>query len=67
LPEEEEKSSNYKELTNLGDMVSEEAMARRLKDCKLFVFTEISQQKGFSTGGTFRHPIFKPLFWICKL
>jgi hypothetical protein len=40
LQEEEEKSSDYKELTNLGDMVSEEAMARRFKDCKIFIFTD---------------------------
>jgi hypothetical protein len=46
LPEEEEESSNYKELRNLVDTVSEEAMARRLKNCKLFVLTDKSTVEG---------------------
>jgi hypothetical protein len=39
---EEEESSNYKELKNLVDMVEEEANAGRLRNCKLFLFTENS-------------------------
>ena len=39
-PEEEEESSNYKELKNLVDTVRKEAASGRLKDCKLFIFTD---------------------------
>ncbi len=45
-PEEEEESSNYKELRNLVNLVWEEAKAGRLKDCKLFVFTDNSTAEG---------------------
>jgi hypothetical protein len=66
LPEEEEESSNYKELRNLVDRVSKKAMAGRLKDCKLFVSMTIPRREGISTGETLSHPISTPLFWICK-
>ena len=39
-PEEEEESSNYKELKNLMDTVRKEAASGRLKDCELFIFTD---------------------------
>ncbi len=39
---EEEESSNYKELRNLVDTVSEEAKARRLRNCEFFLFTDNS-------------------------
>ncbi len=44
--EEEEESSNYKELKNLMDTVSEEARARRLRDCEFFLFTDNSTAEG---------------------
>jgi hypothetical protein len=40
--EEEEESSNYKELKNLVDMVEGEAMGGRLRDCEFFLFTDNS-------------------------
>ena len=40
--EEEEESSNYKELKNLVDMVEGEATGGRLCDCKFFLFTDNS-------------------------
>jgi hypothetical protein len=40
--EEEEESSNYKELKNLVDTVEEEASAGRLKNCEFFLFTDNS-------------------------
>ncbi len=43
---EEEESSNSKELKNLVDTVSEEAGARRLRDCKFFLFTDNSTAEG---------------------
>jgi hypothetical protein len=39
---EEAESSNYKELKNLVDTVSEEAKAGRLQDCELFMFMDNS-------------------------
>ena len=42
LAEEEEESSNYKELKNLVDMVEEEAKAGRLKNWEFFLFTDNS-------------------------
>ncbi len=42
LAEEEEESSNYKELKNLVDMVDEEAKAGRLRNCEFFLFTDNS-------------------------
>jgi hypothetical protein len=39
-PEEEEESSNYKELRNLVDAVREKARAGRLRDCELFMFMD---------------------------
>ena len=39
---EEEESSNYKELRNLVDTVSEEAKAGRLRNCEFFLFTDNS-------------------------
>jgi hypothetical protein len=44
--EEEEESSNYKELKNLVDTVSEEARAGRLRDCEFFLFTDNSTAEG---------------------
>ncbi len=46
LPEEEEESSNYKELRNLVDTIREEAVADQLRDCKLFIFTDHSTAEG---------------------
>ncbi len=45
-PEEEEESSNYKELKNLVDAIGEEARAGRLRDCELFMFTDNSTAEG---------------------
>ncbi len=42
MAEEEEESSNYKELKNLVFTVEEEAKAGRLKNCKFFLFTDNS-------------------------
>jgi hypothetical protein len=39
---EEKESSNYKELKNLVDTMSKEARAGRMRDCKLFMFTDNS-------------------------
>ncbi len=39
---EEEESSNYKELKNLGDTVEEETNAGRLQNCEFFLFTDNS-------------------------
>ena len=44
--EEEEESSNYKELKNLVDTVLEEARAGRLRDCEFFLFTDNSTAEG---------------------
>ncbi len=44
--EEEEESSNYKELKNSVDTVSEEAGAGRLRDCEFFLFTDNSTAEG---------------------
>jgi hypothetical protein len=41
----EEESSNYKELWNFVDTVSEEARAGRLRDCEFFLFTGNSTAK----------------------
>ncbi len=46
MAEEEEESSNYKELKNLVDTVLEEAGAGRLRDCKFFLFTDNSTVEG---------------------
>ena len=51
-PEEEEESSNYKELKNLVDTIKEEAAAGRLKDCELFIFTDNSTAEGCFYRGT---------------
>jgi len=51
-PEVEVESSNYKELRNLVDAVGEEAMAGRLRDCELFVFTDNSTAEGCFHRGT---------------
>jgi hypothetical protein len=50
-PEEEEESSNYKELKNLVDTVLKEAASGRLKDCKLFIFTDNSTTESCSYQG----------------
>jgi hypothetical protein len=55
-PEEEEESSYYKELQNLLDTVSKEAMAGRIKDCKLFVFTDNSMAEGCFYQGNSKSP-----------
>jgi len=53
---EEEESSNYKELKNLVDTVSEEAGAGRLCDCKFFLFTDNSTMEGcFYLGNSKSH------------
>jgi len=44
--QEEEESSNYKELKNLVDTISEEAGAGRLRDCEFFLFTDNSTAEG---------------------
>jgi hypothetical protein len=51
-PEVEEESSNYKELKNLVDSIGEEARARRLRDCELFLFTDNSTAEGCFHRGT---------------
>jgi hypothetical protein len=45
-PKEEEESSNYRELRKLVDTISEELVAGRPRDCKLFIFTDISMADG---------------------
>ncbi len=45
-PEEEEERSNYKELGNLVDTISEEPVAGRLRDCELFILTNNSMAEG---------------------
>ncbi len=49
--EEEEESSNYKELKNLVDTVHEETMTGRAKDCELFIFTNNLTAEGFFYQG----------------
>ncbi len=44
-PEEEEESSNYKELRNLVNLVGEEARAGRLKDCKICVYRQLNGRR----------------------
>ncbi len=44
--DKEKESSNYKELRNLVDTVSREAMAGRMQDCKFFLFTDNSTAEG---------------------
>ncbi len=44
--EEEEGSSNYKELRNFVNTVSEEVGAGRLRDCKFFLFVNNSTAEG---------------------
>ena len=44
--EEEEESSNYKELRNLADTVSEEAGSGRLRDCEFSLFMDNSTAEG---------------------
>jgi hypothetical protein len=46
LADKEKESSNYKELRNLVDTVLEEAMAGRMQDCKIFLFTDNSTTEG---------------------
>jgi hypothetical protein len=41
LAEKEEESSNYKELRNLVDTIGKEAKLGQLRDCELFMFTNI--------------------------
>jgi hypothetical protein len=55
---EEAESSNYKELKNLVDTVSEEAKAGQLQDCKLFMFTDNSMAEScFYQGSSKLHPL----------
>jgi hypothetical protein len=46
IAQEEEESSNYKELRNLVDTVSQEAKAGRLRECKFFLFIDNSTAEG---------------------
>ncbi len=45
--EEEEESSNYKELKNLVDTVDEEAKAGHLRNCKFFLFIDNSTAESY--------------------
>ena len=54
IAEEEEESSNYKELKNLVDTVKEEAEAGRLRNCKFFLFTDNSTAKSCFYQGTLK-------------
>jgi hypothetical protein len=58
---EEEESSNYKELSNLVETVSEEAKAGRMRDCELFLFTDNSTAKGCFYRGTSKSPLLHEL------
>ena len=49
--EEEEESSNYKELKNLVDTVEGEATEGRLCDCGFFLFTDNSTAKSYFYRG----------------
>ncbi len=60
-PEEEEESSNYKELRNLVDAVGEEARARRLRDCESFMFTDNSTAEGCFYRGNSKSVHLHPL------
>jgi hypothetical protein len=51
-PEEEEESSNYKELRNLVDTVKEETEAGWLRNCKFFFFTDNSTAERCFYGRT---------------
>jgi hypothetical protein len=51
-PEEEEESSNYKELRNLVDSVKEEAEAGWLRNCDFFLFTNNSMAESCFYWGT---------------
>jgi hypothetical protein len=46
MAQEEQESSNYKELRNLVDTVSCKARTGWLWDCKFFLFTDISTVEG---------------------
>jgi hypothetical protein len=51
-PEEEEESSNYKELKNLVDTVGAEASAGRMRNCELFMSTDNSTAESCFYRGT---------------
>jgi hypothetical protein len=53
-PEEEEESSNYKELRNLVDTVKEEAKAGWLRNCDFFLFTDNSTAESCFYWGTLK-------------
>jgi hypothetical protein len=51
--EEEEESSNYKELRNLVDAIREEARAWQLGDCELFMFMDnLTAEECFYQGNS---------------
>jgi hypothetical protein len=52
--EEEEESSNFKELKSLVDTVAEEAGAERLRGCKFFLLTDDSTAKGCFYRGSLK-------------
>ena len=52
--DEEDKSSNYRELCNLVDTVEEEAQAGRLSNSELWLFTDNSTAESFFTRGSSR-------------
>jgi hypothetical protein len=65
--EEKEESSNYKELRNLVDTVSEEERAGRMRDCELFLFTNNSTAEGCFIGLVPNCATFMPWWFICAL
>jgi hypothetical protein len=53
---------NYKELRNLVDTISEESAAGRLRDCKLFIFTDNLTAEGCFYQGISSSPHLHALF-----
>jgi hypothetical protein len=53
---EEAESSNYKELANLVQTISAEAVAGRLNNCEFFLFTDNSTAESCFYSGTSKYP-----------
>ena len=63
---EETESSNYKELRNLVDTVSEEAKAGRMRDCEFFLFTDIQPWKVVLIKEIQNLKIYMPWSYPCR-
>jgi hypothetical protein len=60
---EEAESSNFKELKNLVDTVSEEAKAGRVQDCELFMFTNNLMAESCFYQGSSKLWQYMPWYW----